>query len=118
MSVTETAAVIAAISAALVGVGLLMALGSLLRTLSTARAAMDDLRREAVPLLRDMQSAVSQANAELDQRRAILTAANSISTTVDSASRLAHDALANPVVKGAALATGVVRGVRRLKGGS
>ncbi len=115
MSAAEVAALVVAVSVAMATVGLLVALGALLRTLADARRAMHDIHAQAVPLLGDLRVAVRQANDELDHRRRILTAADSITTTVDSASRLAHQALANPVVKGAALATGVVRGVRRLR---
>lgn len=116
MSAGEIAALVVAVSAAMVAVGVLIGLGSLVKTLGEARVTMEALRTEAVPVLNDLRAALAQANAELDHRHAVLTAASSISTTMDSASRLAHEALANPVVKGAALATGVVRGVRRLRG--
>ena len=116
MTPGELAATVASVAAAILVVGVLFAVGSLIRTLATVRVAVDDLRRAAVPLLTDVHSAVRQANGDLVQVEAVLERTESIKGTVDSASRLALSAFATPVVKLAAISAGLTRVVTRLAG--
>jgi len=111
----DWAAVAAAGAAVLAVVGLLVAMASLTRTLAALRVTVDDLRRQTVPLLGDVQTTVRQANAELERVDALLGTAESISTTVDSASRLAYLAFSNPVIKALALGAGTSRAVKRFR---
>lgn len=115
MSAGEVAAIVAAVAAVFLSLGLLFALSSLTRTLRTVRGAVEELRREAVPLLGDLRNTVEQANAELARVDGVLERAESIGTTVDSASRLAYLAFGNPVIKAMALAAGTGRAARRLR---
>jgi uncharacterized protein YoxC len=115
MSGGEVAAVVAAVAAVLLSVGLLFAVSSLTRTLRAVRGAVEELRRETIPLLTDMRATVEQANAELARVDGVLERAESIGTTVDSASRLAYLAFGNPVIKAIALAAGTTRAARRLR---
>lgn len=115
MSAGEVAAVVAAIAAVFLSVGLLFALSSLSRTLRSARTAIEELRRETVPLLGHLRATVEQANVELARVDGVLERAESIGTTVDSASRLAYLAFGNPVIKAMALAAGTGRAARRLR---
>jgi len=46
----------------------------------------------------------------------LVTTAESVTGTVDSASRLAYIAMANPVIKGVAFASGTAKAARRLRG--
>jgi uncharacterized protein YoxC len=117
MSGTELAALIVAI-ASVVGVVLLaVALISIQRTLSTLRTAVDELRRETVPVITEMQHTVRQANAELERVDVLLGSAESISATVDSASHLAYLALSNPLIKAMAFAAGTSRATKALRRG-
>lgn len=115
MTAGEVAAVVASVAAALVAVGVLFALSSLSRTLRSVRAAVEELRRETVPLLGDLRATVSQANSELARVDEVLGRAESIGGTVDAASRLAYLAFANPVIKAMALGAGTTRTARRLR---
>jgi hypothetical protein len=113
----ETAAVIVACaSVAALGV-LLYAIVVLTRTLRALRATIEDLRRETLPVVADLQAATRQANTELERVDNLLGTAESISATVDSASRLAYLAFSNPVIKVLAFATGTGRVARRLRRG-
>ena len=114
MTPGELAATVASVAFAMLVVGLLFLVGSAIRTLGSLRGAVDDVRRTAVPLITDVHAAVRQANGDLLHVEAILERTESISGTVDSASRLAFATFAIPLVKLAALATGVSRGTRRL----
>ena len=112
---SDTAAVIIAVVAGIAVVGLLLALGALIRTLKTLRLTIDELRQQTVPLVNDMHTTVRQANADLARVDALLDTAESIGATVDSASRLAYLTFSNPVVKGLAFASGTGRAWRRIR---
>jgi O-antigen ligase len=111
----ETAAIIASVALAILAVGLLFAISSLLRTLRQLRASLEQFNREAVPLVGDLRSTVGQANAELVRVDGLLGTAENISGTLDSASRLAYLFFANPVVKAMAFGAGTARAARRLR---
>ena len=62
-------------------------------------------------------SAKSHALAhEIMRLDGLVTTAESVTGTVDSASRLAYIAMANPVIKGVAFASGTAKAARRLRG--
>jgi hypothetical protein len=112
---TELAALIVAIASVVAVVLLGVALASITRTLRSVRDAVELLRTETVPVMTDLGDTVRAANAELERVEGILGTAESISGTVDSASRLAYLAFSNPVIKGLALATGTGRAARRFR---
>jgi len=111
----ETAALIAAVAVAVLVLALVLTLVALTRTLRALRIAADDLRRSSLPLVSDVRTAVAQANAELDRVDGLLGTAESISATVDSASRLAYLAFSNPVVKVLAFGAGTARAAGRFR---
>ena len=113
----DVAALVAAVAIAVLVLALIFALVSLVATLRALRETADELRRSALPLVSDMRATVAQANAELDKVDGLLETAGSISTTVDSASRLAYLAFSNPVVKVLAFSAGTARATRRLRRG-
>ena len=115
MTATEWAAVIASFAVALLAVAFLFALASLTRTLRALRTSVEQLRSEALPLVGQLRGTVNQANAELERVDTLLVTAESIGTTVDSASRLAYLFFANPVVKVLAFGAGTGRALRRLR---
>jgi uncharacterized protein YoxC len=94
---------------------LLAVVWTLIRTMQALRATADDVRRESLSLLDEMRGALGHANHELDRVDGLLGTAESISATVDSASRLAYVTLANPVVKVMAFGTGTAKAARRLR---
>ncbi len=115
MTAGEIAAIAVSAALGIAVVGLLFALGATIRTLGAMRAAIDDVRRVSIPLLTDLHSAVRKADADLGRMEGVLERAESISGTVDSASRLAYTAFSSPLVKMMALGSGVSRGFRRLR---
>ena len=116
-SAGDIAAVVIAAVVGLAVLGLLVALVSAVRTLRSLRVAVDELREETVPLVRDMQTTVRQTNSELVRVDELLQRAESISTTVDSASHLAYLTFSNPVIKALAVAAGTSRAVKRFRRG-
>jgi hypothetical protein len=115
MSGAEWAAVAVAAVAGVSVVALVLTMASLLRTLGALQQAVDTLRAETIPLVADVEQTARQANTDLARAGAVLETAESLSSTVDSASRLAYRAFSNPVVKVMALATGTSRAYRRLR---
>ncbi len=115
MSAGEVAAVVAAVAAGILVVGVLFALGSAIRTMTAVRHAVEDLRRETVPLLADVHSAVREATGRLDQVENVLDRADSISGTVDSGTKLAYRVFATPLIKLLSFASGSARAFRTLR---
>lgn len=115
MSATELAAVIVAISSVAAVVLLAVALVAMTRTLRALRQVATLMRTETVPVLEDLRDTVHAANDELKRFDRLVTTAESVTGTVDSASRLAYLAMANPVIKGVAFASGTAKAARRLR---
>ena len=115
MEANDAAAVVVAVASALALAVLVFAIVSLNRTLAQLRSAIEDMRRETLPVVSEMRTAVSQANLELERVDNLLGTAESISSTVDSASRLAYLAFSNPVIKTIAFASGTGRAARRFR---
>ncbi len=112
---SDVAAVIVSVAVVVVTVALLLVLRSAARTLAGMRRAVDDLHRAAVPLLADTHVAVQKASFDLDRVDTLLTTVESIAGTVDSASRMAHNAVGSPLVKVMATGAGVAGAWRRFK---
>jgi hypothetical protein len=116
MSADNVAALVAAIAAgtaSLVLVGVVVVLGRRVRELGRT---VDELRRETVPLLHGARVVVDQAATEMVRVGDVLDSAEAVSSTVDSASRLAYRAFSNPVVKVLAYSTGLGSALRRFFG--
>ena len=116
MSATDLAAVIVAGCSVVAVVLLAVAMIALVRTLRAMRDVAHLLRNETVPVLDDLRETVDVANLEIERLDRLVTTAESVTGTVDSASRLAYVAMANPVIKGVAFASGTAKAARRLRG--
>lgn len=116
MSAAEWAAVVLAVTAALLSVAAVVVLGALIRTLRTLAGVVEDLNRETMPLLSTLQGDAAKASAALDRVGDLVGAAESVTRTVDGASRLAYATFSNPLVKVLAFGSGVGRAGRRLRG--
>jgi hypothetical protein len=115
VSATDLAAVIVAACSVVAVVLLAVALVALVRTLRAMRDVAHLLRTETVPVLDDLRDTVDVANHEIERLDRLVTTAESVTGTVDSASRLAYIAMANPVIKGVAFASGTAKAARRLR---
>ena len=110
------AAVALTVVAFLLAVTLVLVTVNLLRTLRSLRAVVDDLNREAGPLLADLRGDARKASAGLDRVGDLVGAAESVTRRVDGASKVAYVTFASPVVKVLAVGHGVSRVGRRLRG--
>jgi hypothetical protein len=112
---SDFAAGVVAVTSAVAVLVLLYAVVQLTRTLQLLSESVDELRREALPAVLELRGTVQQAGDELERVDSLLGTAESISATVDSASRLAYLAFSNPVIKGLAFASGTGRAARRFR---
>lgn len=115
MSATDLAAVIVAVCSVAAVVLLAVAIVALVRTLRALREVTGVLHSEATPVLDDLRDTIEAANYEIVRLDGLVTTAESVTGTVDSASRLAYIAMANPVIKGVAFASGTAKAARRLR---
>lgn len=115
MSAGEWAAVAVAGVAVLLALGLVVVLRSVLRTLASLTAVLADLNRESVALMAELRGDAAQASAHLERAGNLVGAAESVTRTVDGASRLAYVTFSNPLVRMLALLSGVGRAGRRLR---
>jgi hypothetical protein len=116
MSAGEIAVLVASIACIGAVIVLVVAIAGLRRETRTLSAISEQLRRQTVPLVADAQRVVDQAATEMERVGAVLDSTESVHATVDTASRLAYRAFANPVVKVLAVRAGAATGIRRLAG--
>lgn len=116
MSAGDLATVLVVVLAFGAFVVLLVALQSLIGSLRDLRRSLDALHDETVPLLEELRTTVQDAGAEVGRVDDLLDAAESISSTVDSATRLSYLAFRAPLLRFVAFFKGVGRFVGRLFG--
>jgi len=114
VSAENWAAVVAAAFSGATAVVLVVVVRVLSRRARELQEMVRHLDRESLPLVRDARVMVDQAATEMERVGDALGSAEAVSATVDSASRLAYRAFANPVVKTLAFGTGAGTAVRRL----
>lgn len=117
MSTGEWAAVAVAAVAVVLALALVVIVRSVVRTLASLTAVLADLNRESVALLAELRGDAAQASAHLERAGNLVGAAESVTRTVDGASRLAYLTFSSPLVKVLALLSGIGRGGRRLRQG-
>jgi len=115
MSAGDLAAVIVAISSVALVVLLAVLLVSVTRTLAEVKVTIEELRRQALPLIDDASRTVASANAELVKVDELVDSASAISGTLDAASHLFYLAFSNPIIKAMAIATGTAKAGRALR---
>src|SRR5690606_21919591 len=117
VSAADLAAVIVSIAAIVAVVVLMFAVSALVSTMRVLRDTIESLRVDAVLAMAELRRAAAHANENLERVDELLDTAESISTTVDSASRLTYMAVSNPLIKMVAVAAGAGRVARRLRRG-
>jgi hypothetical protein len=68
---------------------------------------IDEMRKETVPLLREVRTSVEKTNRELDRVDGMLKSAGSVVERVEKLSGLVEQAAASPLVKIISLGAGV-----------
>jgi predicted PurR-regulated permease PerM len=116
MSGSEVAAVVVAVTAGVALTVLVVVLVHLLRTVRRLQDTVEELRVESLAAVEQLEEAARATNQERERVDNLLRSAESLTDTVDSATRLAYLTVGSPVVKGLALATGANQAYRRFRG--
>jgi hypothetical protein len=111
----ELAAVIVSIASVAAAVALIFGVFHMVRTMAALRLSIEELRRTTIPVVDELSRTVTAANAELARVDGLLESAESVTATVDSASRLAYLAFSNPAIKAMALASGTAKAAKALR---
>ena len=117
MSAGEIAVLVASLACLGAVAGLLVTVSRLRQEIRRVDSIAEQLQRQTVPLVEDARRVVDQAATEMERVGAVLDSTESVHATVDSASKLAYRAFANPVVKVLAVRAGAATGIRRLASG-
>ena len=115
MSAVDLAAVIVTVVCLVTVAVLTVAVVSLVRTMRELRDVVDDLRDSALPMVDDLRTTVTKADAELHRVDRVIGRAERIAATADHASRLTYRAFAPPLIKGLSLVSGAGQAGRRLR---
>jgi hypothetical protein len=108
-------AIVVAVLSTVAVFGLIGAAISLRRSAKELRLLADELTEHAAAVLGEVETTVEQARGELARVDDLVGSAEAITETVGSASRLAHAAMATPMIKVMALAAGTARAGRRIR---
>jgi hypothetical protein len=87
----------------------------LTRTVREVGVALDDLRTQTMPLLADTRAALRKAEGANRKTDVLIDTATSVTGTLDSATKLAHSVLSNPIVKLLSFFTGTKHAAKRLR---
>lgn len=119
---TDTALVVALVLCALAFAGLVIVLYRVLVALADLRADLAMLEAEIVPMVGELRAATAEtrdiidtARGDLERFDRVLGSAESISEAVADTSRVARTVLSVPVIKVAAVASGVRRALSVLR---
>lgn len=117
MSATDLAAIVVTTLSLVMVAVMVVAVQSMVRTLRELRLTVDELRGSTLPMVEDLRTTVAKAGDGLDRVDGIIDRAESITTTVDNASRLTYKAMAPPLIRTISLIAGAGRATRRLRWG-
>jgi hypothetical protein len=113
VTVTEFVAVVVTIVAVVAAAAIVVLVWMLGRAVAQVRAAALRLAEVADATAAEVRRLTSEAHSGLARADGLIERADSISATLEDASRLTYLAVANPVIKAAAVASGVRRGAGR-----
>lgn len=112
MTAGDLAAVVLTVAGLAAAVVVLIVALSLLRTLRETRQVLATLRRDALPLVREMGEAVAAAGAEVERVDELVAQAEEVTASLEASSRVVDAAVTNPLIKLVALVRGIGRGLR------
>jgi uncharacterized protein YoxC len=111
----QAAALIAALAFVALVAFLAMVLAKIGAILSEVQMTLNDVRKETMPLLKEVRTTVVTLNVEMDRVDGIMAAAESAATSVSNVAKLVTSATANPIIKGMALLAGAGASLRSLR---
>ena len=111
----QAAALIAALAFVALVAFLAMVLAKIGAILSEVQMTLNDVRKETMPLLKEVRTTVVTLNVEMDRVDGIMAAAESAATSVSNVAKLVTSATANPIIKGMAFLAGAGASLRSLR---
>jgi uncharacterized protein YoxC len=111
----QAAALIAALAFVALVAFLAMVLAKIGAILSEVQMTLNDVRKETMPLLKEVRTTVVTLNVEMDRVDGIMAAAESAAASVSNVAKLVTSATANPIIKGMAFLTGAGASLRSLR---
>ena len=112
MTPGQLAAAAVVMGVAVVVVGLLFTMAYAIRAMSVFKRSVQDIHSRTLPLIADLHASVQESTTDLARVDTLLDTADSISSAMDSAARVAYNTVSNPVVKALSAGTGIARAYR------
>ena len=112
----QAAALIASLAFVALVAFLAMVLSKVGAILSEVQITINDVRRETLPLLKEVRTTVTTLNVEVDRVDGILASAETAASSVSNVAKLVSTATANPIIKALAFFTGAGVSLRALRG--
>jgi uncharacterized protein YoxC len=115
----QAAALIAALAFVALVAFFAVVLAKVAGILTEVQLALNDVRKETMPLLKEVRTTVVTLNVEMDRVDGIMASAESAAASVSNVAKLVTSATANPIIKGIAFLTGAgvsLRSLRRKRG--
>ena len=116
MSAVELAAVICALVAVVATAALALVCARLVLVIAELRESVSRFDAAVIPAAERLETAADGAAHQVDRLDDLIHHAGNVGEAADAATQAAFRVLSNPVIKGAAAATGTSRAVRRLRG--
>jgi len=115
MTATDLVIVIVAVMS-LAAVGVLVGVAvAFRRAVVELRGTLDHIRDEVVPAVIDLQAASAQAVADLERVDGLVAQAEVVQARADKLSRITYRAVADPVIRTAAVLKGTGHATRRMR---
>ena len=111
----QAAALIAALAFVALVAFFAVVLAKVAGILTEVQLALNDVRKETMPLLKEVRTTVVTLNVEMDRVDGIMASAESAAASVSNVAKLVTAATANPIIKGMALLTGAGVSLRSLR---
>ena len=106
--------IVAVVSLATVGV-LVGVIVAFRRAIVELGGTLDHIRDEVIPAVNDLQAASARAVADLERVDGLVAQAESVQARADKLSRITYRAVADPVIRTAAVLNGTSHATRRIR---
>ncbi len=103
----SVAALICAISFALLMLALIIVVLKLARTMAITNNILDDIRKEAIPLMARIETTIDHINNEMGYVDGVLKSAEKLASRANSMTQAAQSLITSPLVKVISLGLGV-----------
>jgi uncharacterized protein YoxC len=105
----DVAAMICAVSFALLMLAAVVVVLKLARTMSITNHILDDIRRESIPLIGKLQTTMDHVNNEMGYVDGILKSSEKLAARANAATKAAQKLVTSPLVRVLSLGLGIQR---------